>query len=108
MQTPSPVGWITSLGETLSARATSRDTALITPAISGLASLATTSIRHYHHRHPGHWPVGQTLSRLRTSLTILGCWAFHLNAATSTSPPPRSPTTSVFAGMHLWFGSPPI
>jgi hypothetical protein len=50
---------------------------------------------------------GRTPGPLQTSLTILDFWAFHLSAATSMSPPPRSPTTSVSVGMHLLFGSPP-
>jgi hypothetical protein len=74
MRTPSPVGWTTSLDETLSARATSRYTARTSPAISGLANLAATSIRLCHHHHLAHWPVGQTRRRPRTFPTIRGCW----------------------------------
>ena len=107
MQMPSPPGWTTCLGETLSVRATSPGTAPTTAAISGLASSAMTSIRRSRHHHRAHWPVGRILGRLRTFPTILACLDFHRSAVTSMNPPPRSPMTSAFAGMHLWFGSPP-
>jgi hypothetical protein len=92
--------WTTCLAETRSVRVTSLATASTTAATNGLGSLVTILIQHFHRHHGARWPVARTPGQLRTFPTTLAFWAFRLSAATSTSPPPRSPMTSAAAGIH--------